>query len=55
MDAAKKARAGTLLDIKQINKARIELVRAQFFPKTSAMFDINNQAEIKITEAHTFM
>jgi hypothetical protein len=54
-DAAQKACAEILLVTKQVNEAKMESYMAEFFPRTWAKFDVNNQGEIDITEGHTFM
>ena len=54
-DAAQKACAEVLLVTKQVNEAKMESYMAEFFPRTWAKFDVNNQGEIDITEGHTFM
>jgi len=54
-DACQKACAEVLLVTKQVSEAKMEAYMAEFFPRTWAKFDINNQGEIDITESHTFM
>ena len=50
-----KACAEILLVTKQVSEAKMEQYMAEFFPRTWAKFDVNNQGEIDITESHTFM
>ena len=54
-EACQKACAEVLLVTKQVSEAKMESYMAQFFPRTWAKFDVNNQGEIDITEGHTFM
>ena len=54
-EACQKACAEILLVAKQVSEAKMEAYMAQFFPRTWAKFDLNNQGEIDITESHTFM
>jgi len=53
--AAQKAGAEIFLVTKQVNEAKMESYMAEFFPRAWAKFDVNNQGEIDIIEAHTFM
>ena len=53
-EGAQKACAEILLVTKQVSEAKMEAYIAQFFPRTWAKFDLNNQGEIDITESHTF-
>ena len=50
-----KACAEILLVTKQVSEAKMEQFMAEFYPRTWAKFDVNNQGEIDITESHTFM
>ena len=54
-EGCQKACAEILLVTKQVSEAKMEQYMAEFFPRTWAKFDVNNQGEIDITEAHTFM
>ena len=54
-DACEKACAEILLVMKQVSEAKMESYMAEFFPRTWAKFDVNNQGEVDITESHTFM
>jgi hypothetical protein len=54
-EGAEKAAAEILLVTKQISEAKMEQYMSEFFPRTWAKFDVNNQGEIDITESHTFM
>ena len=54
-EGAQKACAEILLVTKQVSEAKMEAYMAEFFPRTWAKFDLNNQGEIDITESHTFM
>ena len=54
-ESAEKAAAEILLVSKQISEAKMEQYMSEFFPRTWAKFDVNNQGEIDITESHTFM
>ena len=54
-EACQKACAEILLITKQVSEAKMESYMAEFFPRTWAKYDINNQGEIDITESHTFM
>jgi len=54
-DSGEKACAEILLVMKQVSEAKMESYMAEFFPRTWAKFDVNNQGEIDVTESHTFM
>merc|ERR1719498_1116020 len=54
-EGCQKACAEILLVTKQLSEAKMETYMGEFFPRTWAKFDLNNQGEIDITESHTFM
>ena len=54
-EQCQKACAEILLVTKQVSEAKMESYMAEFFPRTWAKFDSNNDGEIDITESHTFM
>jgi hypothetical protein len=54
-EGCQKACAEIMLVTKQLSEAKMETYMGEFFPRTWAKFDLNNQGEIDITESHTFM
>ena len=54
-EGCQKACAEIMLVTKQLSEAKMESYMGEFFPRTWAKYDLNNQGEIDITESHTFM
>ena len=54
-EGCQKACAEVMLVSKQLSEAKMETYMGEFFPRTWARFDLNNQGEIDLTESHTFM
>jgi len=54
-EGCQKACAEIMLVTKQLSEAKMETYMGEFFPRTWARFDLNNQGEIDVTESHTFM
>ena len=54
-EGTQKACAEILLVTKQVSEAKMESYMGEFFPRTWAKYDLNNQGEIDLTESHTFM
>merc|ERR1739838_894506 len=54
-EGCQKACAEVMLVTKQLSEKKMESYMGEFFPRTWARFDLNNQGEIDLTESHTFM
>ena len=54
-EGCQKACAEIMLVTKQLSETKMESYMGEFFPRTWAKYDLNNQGEIDLTESHTFM
>ena len=54
-EGCQKACAEIMLVTKQLSEGKMESYMGEFFPRTWAKYDLNNQGEIDVTESHTFM